>query len=1629
MPVSLYPQIIGNGDVCLNNISYYSSNAIVSNWNVSGGNSFVQISNGQLQVLWKQVGTFVITSTITDNHGQTISETKTVNVHELPSPDISPLNSNLCTSLLPTVGAALDGRTQRILSYVNVCYTVCDSGWYVFSVRRNSGSVYSWQSTGNSIIIPFSNNGDTVKVKWGTIGATQLQVSETDSNGCVGTSEICIQVIESPTSCFSSAPEADANGIIHLCLNSPLSLNGNCSHASYGSNIVTRRWVFGDGSTSTNTQFAEHTYSQAGTFQVMLIVESNCSCIDTFFRTVIVEASPGPDIFCINSVCHDSVSTFTTSSTCNNLFWSVTGGTFSNGSSATNDSITVIWGNGNSGYGTVSLLENCSGSCPVPTEVYVPILPANASISGRSVVCNPSLEIYSVPYVPTTQYTWYVCGNPVSPPCPVISTSNSNSISYVWSTNAQSLPDDHNTLVVYYTNPFLGCSGSSQLPITIASSYNLVGDTILCQNGSTTIQAMAGITKVYCNWDLYDYSNSSTSQIQVNDFEVTLSNLAAGYYTLYSTSVDNDWCGNPQAINIKVIASPATPTSSILGPDTVCAGSLTTYITSAAPNGLYLDWNAPHGSPTTGTGESFSTIWTGSLPAELKLRYVMVDEPGCNSDWLTKNIYPESQNIPNITGDATVCGDDTVRYEIGAHSAADYRWYLDDPLLGSITGGQHTGSALIQWNHHSGSPVNGVVNVDVTKCGSVITRSFTVTVSATPTGSLTAATSPFCVGKEVTLTASPSGGSNYSWIFGDGTTLNTASNDTTRIYNGEGTYSAQVTISNPGGCQKPVSAAVVINVLPGPAAILSTGSPTNHCNTGWSNVLDVTLQNMNGNGFTYQLYKDGIHDVGAGSATSYTVTQTGSYYVDVISATGCHGATNTIDITSNCSTSCTPNGTITLSTPTVNCGEVTISATTGSGVTFDNIVFYDPFGGAYTSTTATNATYTFSKAGVYRIRANGTAPALTGGGTCPTYDETWVTIAYVPDFTVQYACSSNVMQVHLIDVSTYYGSSNSIDHWTWYWDNSAINPPDQQNPIKSNPGTGSHTVSLEVAHGSQTACGTSTRTINVPAPAQASFISVDSVCETDAVQFISTSTGNIVSYLWDYGDGSYSALQNSSKTYISCEPGPFQGNFECIYAVTLNISDAYGCTSEVSHDNSVFDYLLENTVNSITPPNAILCCGQTQAIAVNIVQTTYSTQPFIYNWSDGVVANSSPRNVSSSNSYSVTVVDKVGCKLQRGNSDILFECINGKITGDSIFCDGQYLNLSIFIGHNYTYEWLIKPQGASAFINSGVTLQNPYLFNPKMQNGNYNGCTFKGIVISPNGCRDTTVELTVHSFPKATAPVTVSFYPNSQCGNNLPIVITATSTDASSFLWGNGVYGNSITADAAGTYAFIKIDTNGCKSDSLLKAKVIDGPDFAQLVSGCYNRCIGADNTLYAPVPPAGISYAYQWILNDSAVVSTSANFNPQGSGTYTLAITETYHGSNPVIVCTDTSPPIYLTLSYCPNTWCTIEGVDTSCVGCHYDSLTNTRVMEFILGVHYSPASPSSFIVSCSTADVNAYDNSVINNSGQMQSVGHNLQHGLNNIRVEIWDTQPQQSSHEIFIIAGTCQIPVTIHSPSPCY
>jgi gliding motility-associated-like protein len=126
---------------------------------------------------------------------------------------------------------------------------------------------------------------------------------------------------------------------------------------------------------------------------------------------------------------------------------------------------------------------------------------------------------------------------------------------------------------------------------------------------------------------------------------------------------------------------------------------------------------------------------------------------------------------------------------------------------------------------------------------------------------------------------------------------------------------------------------------------------------------------------------------------------------------------------------------------------------------------------------------------------------------------------------------------------------NGIYQWQWTFDSSFST---LQNPLEVDTIFGTKQAQLIVTNG--VCIDTSSETILLDNGFTAAFTAPDNICPTDKVSFQNTSTGNINSWYWDFGDGSSSTDQTPPlHTY------PVSNNQEAKYTVQLVAGNNLGC--------------------------------------------------------------------------------------------------------------------------------------------------------------------------------------------------------------------------------------------------------------------------------------------------------------------------------------------------------------------------------------------------------------------------------------------------------------------------------------
>ncbi|HIF14740.1 MAG TPA: PKD domain-containing protein, partial [Bacteroidetes bacterium] len=217
------------------------------------------------------------------------------------------------------------------------------------------------------------------------------------------------------------------------------------------------------------------------------------------------------------------------------------------------------------------------------------------------------------------------------------------------------------------------------------------------------------------------------------------------------------------------------------------------------------------------------------------------------------------------------------------------------------------------------------------------------------------------------------------------------------------------------------------------------------------------------------------------------------------------------------------------------------------------------------------------------------------------------------------------------------------------------------------------------------------------------------VCENDTIQFTDQSTGNILSWMWNFGDGNLSSDQSPTHTYA------FDGNF----SVMLQILDSNYCSDFVAYLVSV-----DSTFTFIVDPDTVLCAN-------SIDVGTYGVSNATYLWPNN--NTSASITVTSSGTYFVTV-SRGACS----SIDSVDVTLNDKpLAGFSLPIDSCSDKLHEFLNNSSSdvnqWEWLL----ISTPLSGGTPDSNLYNTEDITQSLTEGVYSIQLIVTNPDGCKDT----------------------------------------------------------------------------------------------------------------------------------------------------------------------------------------------------------------------------------------------------------------------------------------------------
>jgi gliding motility-associated-like protein len=450
------------------------------------------------------------------------------------------------------------------------------------------------------------------------------------------------------------------------------------------------------------------------------------------------------------------------------------------------------------------------------------------------------------------------------------------------------------------------------------------------------------------------------------------------------------------------------------------------------------------------------------------------------------------------------------------------------------------------------------------------------------------------------------------------------------------------------------------------------------------------------------------------------------------------------------------------------------------------------------------------------------------------------------NFTANYTEGCAPLVVTFTNLST-----NAISY-SWDLGNSTISS--QTNPQTSYLTPGTYTVIL-TATGSNNTTSTHTMTITVHPPPVVNFVASPTAgCPGTTVQF--TDQSNLIvpgpgTYLWDFGNGNTSPLQNPTETFYA------SGS----YNISLFVTNDQGCTAFLTLGSYITIYTPPTT--NVAANNTFFC---TIPATVNFTNTSTGTQPISYQWDfgDGNIGTGTTPTHTYANfgTYTVTVIatDGNGCKdtLVLSNYINVVD-INADFTAPDSVCVHTPVSFTNTSSAHQSRTWNFGDLNTSTQVSPTHTYAAAGTYNVML-------------AIQNGPCVDTIIKpIVVVDQP----PVDFTIDPGIVCPPPSTIQLTGSAPPGSSYLWDFGIGGSNlqnptVTYSTTGVKFITLIATSpfGCK-DTVTKTDTIYNSLFdmwADPDSGCVPLDVAFYTTHWTTIP-TGIEQPYpspivNWVWN-----------------------------------------------------------------------------------------------------------------------------------------------------------------------
>jgi PKD repeat protein len=519
--------------------------------------------------------------------------------------------------------------------------------------------------------------------------------------------------------------------------------------------------------------------------------------------------------------------------------------------------------------------------------------------------------------------------------------------------------------------------------------------------------------------------------------------------------------------------------------------------------------------------------------------------------------------------------------------------------------------------------------------------------------------------------------------------------------------------------------------------------------------------------------------------------------------------------------------------------------TNSSSISSGTITSYEWDMGDGTKSSAQVPVHTYTSAGTYTVKL-----IATSSFGCKDSITKQIKISSIPtpSFKNFYDCAYDSMRFKNTTITT----CGSITGY--FWDFGDGGSSNMVNPSHKYATAGSYTVELRITvPGGFT--DSSSRVVTIETPGSADFTTKD-VCFGEDVQFTNSSL-NAVSYSWDFGDNTASALTGPQHFYRVIGK----------YTVKLSVTDGNGCVSTITKQ-------VEVKVKPFADFTTDHRCDGKEVPFVN--GTLYADS---YLWDFGDSKSSTVKNPDhiypSAGNYNITLyADNLnGCKdTFYGNVDVYNNPVATFAASDG--CDGHAVSFNNTSGGASTYDWAFGDMTTSTVASPSHVYASANTYSVTL------------IANSIHNCTDT-----------VTQSVTVN--PSPSVGFSMT---TACLGDATTFT------NNSTLSSGTMTYAWNFGDGNSSSSENPSHSYANAGNYTVTLsVTGSLGNCVESITKTVSvnEVPTVGFSAAnvcdgsavsftnsstgattYMWNFGDGNTATSAAPSHTYASaGTYTVML------------------------------------------------------------------------------------------------------------------------------------------------